>query len=102
MRAIDSISYDVMFIKNTRFWRTPDKPKIYKESTLYAAIRDILNDAGFHVVRQVPAKDGHLTSAPYYIREYRNKWCLFDELHQVRFLHEAFNAGKEITLRYVE
>ncbi|HUV84125.1 MAG TPA: hypothetical protein VMV86_00355 [Methanosarcinales archaeon] len=72
-----------------------NSPKYYSESLLYAHIRNNINDSGlFNVIKKCPAKDGHLTSAPYYIRERKGKWCLFDYMYAIRMLYEDFNAGK--------
>ncbi len=92
--------YDVMDIKNTWFKREPDEKKIYSESLLYYRIKQILNDAGFDVIKKNPQKDGHLTSASYIIRDRKHKFLLYDEYHQVRSLTEPFNAFKKVCLRY--
>ena len=49
--------------------REPGDPRMARESTLFHHIRLTLRKMGYDVVRQVPAKDGHLFSAPYYIRQ---------------------------------
>ena len=98
-KAMKTMNYNVVDTKAVSFERG-NSPKIYKESTLYYRIKNILKNAGYDVVRQVPAKDGHMTSAPYYIRERRGKWCLFDDAHQIRSLTEPFNAGETITLTF--
>jgi len=91
--------YSIIDPENVWFKREPDEPKIYKESTLYYRILQIFKDAGYDVIRQIPAKDGHLTSAPYYIRDRKRRFCWFDEHHQIRKLNEDFNEGK--TIRFV-
>jgi len=94
--------YDVMDLKRNWFKRGPGEPKIYSESLLWYRIKQILLDAGFDVIKKCPEKDGHLTSAPYYIRDRKWRFCLHDELYQMRFIHEAFNSGEEICLTYCE
>ena len=94
------MTYNVMDIKKTWFKREKNEPKVYKESTLYHKIRRILKDAGFDVVRQVPAKDGHLTGAPYYIRDRKHRFCLFDECYAIRLLTDVFNDFERVELIY--
>ena len=92
--------YNVTDIKNTWFRRSATDPKIHSESLLYYQIKQILNDAGYDVVKKSPQKDGHLTSAPYYIRDRRHRYCLFDNYHQIRSLTKPYNDFKEIRLTY--
>ncbi|HDY88359.1 MAG TPA: hypothetical protein ENH82_09650 [bacterium] len=92
--------YSVIDIKNTVFQREQGEGKIYSESLLYYRIKQILNDAGFDVIKKEPAKDGHLTSASYYIRDRKHRFCLFDGDHQIRSLTDVFNAFEEIRLSY--
>lgn len=92
--------YDVTDIKNTWFKRDPEEKKVYSESLVYYKIKQILNDAGFDVVKVNPQKDGHLTSAPYIIRDRKHRFLLYDEAHQIRSLIEPFNSFEKICLRY--
>lgn len=92
--------YDVMDIKNTWFKREPNEPKLYTESAIYYRIKQILNDAGFDVIKKNPQKDGHLTGAAYYIRDRKHRFCLFDDDYAIRFLTEPFNSFEEIRLQY--
>jgi len=72
-----------------------DSPKYCNESLLWAHIRDEINASGlFDVVKKCPAKDGHLTNAPYYIRDRKWEWCLHDPDAAIRGLHREFNHGK--------
>ncbi len=92
--------YSVMDIKDTWFKREQGEKKIYSESLLFYRIKQILNDAGFDVVKKCPAKDGHLTSAPYYIRDRKGRFCLHDEYYQIRSLTDVFNSFEDIKLKY--
>ena len=94
--------YNVTDIKNTWFKREPGERKIYSESLLWYKIKQILNDAGFDVIKRNPQKDGHLTSAPYYIRDRKHRFCLFDGYYQIRSLIDVFNAFREIRLAYLD
>ncbi len=92
--------YNVANIKRTWFKRQPGEKAFYSESLLWYRIKQILNDAGFDVIKKCPAKDDHLTSAPYYIRDRKHRFCLFDDNHQIRSLTEVFNAFEEVRLTY--
>jgi len=64
------------------------------ESLFWYRLRNLLRKQGHDVVRQVPAKDGHLTSASYYIRERKGAWAVYDNAHMLRFPHEELkNQG---------
>lgn len=68
-----------------------DKP-IYRESTLWYHIKKVLNAQGHRFVRQVPSKDGHLTSAPYYLKPGRgskDKIMIADDYYAI------FNPAEE-------
>ncbi len=92
--------YNVMDIKNTWFKRESNEKKIYSESLLWYRIKQILNDAGYDVIKKCPEKDGHMLSDPYYIRDRKWRFALTDNFSYARFLNEAFNEGKEIRLLY--
>lgn len=93
--------YDVMDIKNTWFKREPDEPKIYSESLVYYRIKQILNEAGFDVVKKLMWKDDHLTAdTRYYIRDRRYRFSLSDNDYAIRSLTEPFNSFEEIRLQY--
>lgn len=94
--------YSVLNPKEVSFQREPGEPKIYKESTLYYKIKKIFLDAGYDVVRQVPEKDGHMTGAPYYIRDRKGRFCWIDNNYAIRSLTEPYNAGEEFTLMYCD
>jgi hypothetical protein len=78
-----------------------DKEKYRAESTLYYHIKLSLKKKGYDVIRQVPEKDGHMTSCPYYIRDRKGKFCWMDNNHALRLLNEAFNTKREIQLAFI-
>lgn len=79
---------------------TDEKEKYYKESTLYYHIKKELLKQGFDVVRQVPEKDGHMTSAPYYIRDRKGKYCWIDDSSAIRELQTELNEKQRVMLDY--
>jgi len=76
--------------------------KIYKESLLYYKIKQELNKIGFDLIKKSPDKDGHLTSAPYYLRDKKFKHCFFDNNHQIRDLKTYFNENGYVELEFIE
>ena len=78
--------------------REPGDTPIRRESTLFHHVRLALRKMGHDVVRQVPAKDGHLSSAPYYVRERHGKWCAYDNHYAIRDLAETYRKDGECRL----
>lgn len=64
------------------------------ESDLFYRLRNVLRNQGKDVIKKSPGKDGHLTSAPYYIRERKWKWCIFDQYYALRDASKDFNSGR--------
>jgi hypothetical protein len=75
--------------------------KFSKESTLYYHIKLLLKQKGYDVIRTVPSKDGHMTSAPYYIRDRKGKFCWIDNTYAIADLAERFNTKRKIQLAFV-
>lgn len=71
--------------------KEPGDTRIREESTFYYRVVNALRELGYDVVRQVPSKDGHLTGAPYYIRQRKRKWALFHNEYAIESAHEEFN-----------
>jgi len=70
------------------------------ESALWYAIKKELQRKGYNCVKKRPDKDGHLTSAPYYIRERGWKWCIYDANYAIRSIAEDFNRDGIVRLTY--
>lgn len=68
------------------------------EASFYRELRDALRGIGEDVIRRVPEKDGHMTSAPYYIRERKGSYCYWHERHQIESAAEVYNAGGTVLL----
>jgi len=94
------MQYDVTDIKDTWFKRGKDDPKIYTESLVFYRIKQLLNNAGYDVIKKNPSLDGHMTSMPYYIRDRKYKFCLYDNESDIRSLTEVYNTYKPILLTY--
>ena len=54
------------------------EPKIYSESLLYYKVKQALNEMGEDLIKKEPYKDGHMTRAPYYLRDRKGKYAYFD------------------------
>ncbi len=65
--------------------------RVRTESALWYKVKQILNKRGHDLVKKAPEKDGHLTSAPYYLRDRKGRYCYHDELYQIRDLAKDFN-----------
>ncbi len=94
------MTYSVVDIKHTWFKREPDEPKLYTESAVFYKIKTILINAGYDVIKKCPSKDGHLMSAPYYIRDRKWKYALTDDMEAIRSICDPYNAGEEIRLMF--
>ena len=70
-----------------------DGPKFYRESGFWYALRCMLRESGYDVVRKRPDLDGHLTSMPYYIRDRKGRWHISDGNYAIRGANEAYNGG---------
>ena len=80
--------------------REKSDKRMPKESTFYYHVVQQLRNLGYDVVRQVPSKDGHLTGAPYYIRERKGTWALFHDRYALELAHAEFNAGSVRLTKY--
>lgn len=74
-----------------------DKP-IYGESALYHAIKKALQAQGHDVIKKCPDKDGHMFSAPYYLRERKWKFFVYDGDYAIRDLAKDFREYSEVDL----
>jgi hypothetical protein len=79
-----------------------DKEKFSNETSLYFAIKVKLLKLGYNVIKKCPGKDGHLTSAPYYIRDQKHKFCWIDNNYAVRALNEEFNKYRSASLQFIK
>lgn len=64
--------------------------RVKNESDLFNQIKLELQHQGYDCIKRIPDRDGHMTSAPYYIRARDKSWCILDARHEIR------DAGKEI------
>lgn len=75
--------------------------KFKTESAFWFALRNKLREMGHDVIKKLIYKDGHMIGSntyPYYLRERKGKWCIWDSQYAVRFLHKQFNEQKEVVL----
>lgn len=73
--------------------------RIKNESLLFYRLQRLLKARGHDVVKKNPQKDGHLTSAPYYLRERKGKWCIHDGEYALRDAARAYNHEGRVTLQ---
>jgi hypothetical protein len=79
-------------------FRKYDNPKVKTESKMWSMIRDAINNVeGINrVVKSNPVKDGHLLSAPYYLKN--SQIYITDDNYTLRGLQEAYNSGELVKL----
>ena len=83
----------------------PGDPRVGDESHLWYRIKLALNAQGCDLIKKEPGKDGHLTSAPYYLRARKlpvpvgDIECIHDQNHQILDLAVTYRKRGEITLR---
>jgi hypothetical protein len=73
--------------------------RITNESALWYKVKCMLNKRGYDLVKKEPAKDGHLTGAPYYLRDRKDKFCFHDEMYMIRNIAKDFNHNGKVELR---
>ena len=68
--------------------------RIQRESIFWYYLRKAVNALGYDVVRQIPKKDGHLTSMPYYLKDRKSgEAFIWDGNYALRMAHEEYNKG---------
>jgi hypothetical protein len=78
---------------NIRCTRFNGSERYYTESAFYYAVRKKLNGLGLDVIKRRPDKDGHLTSAEYYIRDRKGRFAWFDTQYMIRSNNNRFEDG---------
>lgn len=76
-----------------------DHHKIASESGLYYEVKREMNHCGYDCIKKQPNRDGHMTSAPFYIRARDKSWCILDEMHQMRDPSMIINKARVIVFR---
>ena len=88
---------------NLTITRQPHEKRCPTESAFFYRLKKVLRRLGYDVIKKNPQKDGHMVSAPYYLRHRlrHNDWIfmIYDHASQVRLAHVDFNAG-EIELSF--
>jgi hypothetical protein len=81
--------------------KEPSDGKFYSESVLLYHVKNILNDRGHDLIKKVMSKDGHLVGGdtyPYYLRDRKGNWCIYDPDYCLRNIAERFNERGEVKL----
>ena len=72
------------------------------ESAFWYALKKHLNsEGGYDLVKKVMSKDGHLMGGdtyPYYLRDRAWRYCIYDDLYQLRLVNVAYNNGDIVRL----
>jgi hypothetical protein len=62
----------------------------YTESGFWFMLKHAMKRQGHDMVKKAPAKDGHLTSAPYYLRDRKGRYAIHDGQYMLRDLAADF------------
>ena len=76
-------------------------PKFGKrESTFFYHLCKALKAQGYDCIKKLAYKDGHLVDDDmYYIRDRKNRWCVWDESHALRLVSQDFDKEGIVKLR---
>ena len=77
-----------------------DGEEFYSESALFYAIKKAMNAEGLDVIKKNPAKDEHMLSAPYYLRDRKWKFAYTDPLAATYDLAKSFREDGHIRLQF--
>lgn len=89
--------------KSETYWtveREPNEPRCATESAFWYRLKRHCQAAGLDVVKKAPAKDGHMTSAPFYLRERKGAFAIIDGYYAIRSPHLEFNLRQPVPLEY--
>ena len=76
-----------------------DKGERYRnESALFYALKKALIAKGLDAIKKCPDKDGCMFSAPWYVRDRKNQWAIYDGNYALRMAHEDFNRDGKLEL----
>jgi len=91
----------ISLVNNECMVDASNRTEKYKtESAFYYALRNALINMGFDVIKKNPQKDGHLTSAPYYIRERKGRFAIIDRNYAIRAINQTFNKDRKVALDF--
>lgn len=72
----------------------------YTESALFHAIKKAMIAEGLDVIKKRPDKDGHMLSAPYYIRDRKWRFAYTDPLSACYDLAKSLRDDGHVRLQY--
>ena len=74
--------------------------RIYTESAFFYAVKKLLNEQGHDLVKRNMEKDGHMMSAPYYLRDRKWRYCWYDAYYAISNIAEAYHLNGKAILNY--
>jgi hypothetical protein len=75
---------------------------IYTETAFFHAVKKILNSQGHDLIKKNMEKDGHMMSAPYYLRDRKWKYCFYDGEYAIRDIAKEYRCSGKARLLYHE
>ena len=85
-------------IQETKYIQNNTENQIKSKKDSLVSSKERLNQLGYDLIKKNPSKDGHLTSAPYYLRDRKFRFCFMDSYYAIRALHDEYNKHGEVTL----
>lgn len=76
--------------------------RIRDESDLFHKLKKVLNAQGEDLIKKTPSSDGHLTSAPYYLRDRGWAYCIIDNEYALRDVAKEYRETGRAQLMKVE
>lgn len=81
--------------------KEPGDERIRDESDLFHKVKKVLNSRGDNLVKKAPGDEGHLTSAPYYLRDKDWKYCIIDNEYAIRDPAKEYRDTGQVTLMFI-
>jgi len=78
---------------------TAEDERFYTESALFHAIKKAMQADGLDVIKKRPDRDGHMLSAPYYLRDRKWQFAYTDPMSAVYDLAKSFREDGHIWLQ---
>ena len=86
--------------KNLLIEKEEGDKKLYTESAFFYAVKKLLNSQGHDLVKRNMEKDGHMMSAPYYLRDRHWRYCYYDNYYAISNIAETYRNTGHVRLTY--
>lgn len=76
--------------------------RIRDESDLFHHLKKALNAQGRDLIKKCPEKDGHMFSAPFYLRDRNWDYCIIDNHYALRDSAEEYRKNGKYEFMLIE